>query len=308
MKVIISGGTGFIGRHLASRLAARADDVVVLTRSGRLPAELAGSERVTPVTWDPPSGGAWQKSIDGADAIVHLAGEQAVGQRYTDSVKARIFESRVKTAEALVQGIDMAEKKPRVFVSASGVGFYGGRSDAELLDESAPGGHDFLADICKQWEGAVRGAEQYGVRVAIARLGVVFAPDGGALETMVRPFKLFAGGPIGSGRQYFAWVHLEDALRALLLLLDDGSCRGPFNVVAPHALPQAELAHELGRVLGRPSIVPAPGFALKLLFGEGAVPLLTGQNTVPRALSEHGFEWKFGELGAALADCLARPS
>jgi len=305
MRVVISGGTGFIGRHLATRLAARGDDLVILTRSGKLPAELSGSGRVTAAAWDPPAPGAWQQSIDGADAIVHLAGEQAVGQRYTAAVKARIHASRVHSAERLVEAIASAEKKPRVFVTASGVGYYGGHRDAEPLDESSPPGNDFLAEVCQQWEGAARTAERYGVRVAIARLGVVFGRGGGALETMVRPFKLFAGGPIGSGRQCFAWVHLEDAISALLLLLDDDSCRGPFNVVAPRTPSQAEVAHALGKVLGRPSIMPAPSFALKLLFGEGALPLITGQNAVPRALREHGFEWKFGDLSAALEDCLA---
>jgi uncharacterized protein len=304
MRVVMSGGTGFIGRHLALRLESRGDEIIVLTRSGRLPPELAET-RVRALSWDAVSGGEWQKSVDGADAIIHLAGDQAVGTRFTAGRKARILTSRVTSAERLVEAVAAAANKPRAFLSAGGVSYYGGREDAQPLDESAPAGNDFLAEVCQKWEGAVRGAERYGVRVAIARMGVVFGPGIHTLEVMSRPFKFLIGGPLARGRQYFPWVHLEDVLRAYLLLLDDESCRGPFNLVAPETPPEAEVARALGKVLRRPSWIPAPSFALKLLFGEGAVPLLTGQNVVPRALREHGFEWKFGELGAALEDCLA---
>jgi len=307
MRVVLSGGTGFIGRHLAARLAARGDEISILTRSGKLPEELSGTAGVQAVAWDPPAPGAWQKSIDGADAIVHLAGEQAVGKRHTAAVRERILVSRVASAERLVEAIGAAAHKPRVFVSASGVDYYGGRSDGEPVDESSPAGSDPLSEVCVQWEAAARAAEPHGVRVAIARFGVVFSGDGGPLQTMALPFKLLVGGKLGNGRQYFCWIHLEDALRALLLLLDDDGCRGAFNVVAT-AVPQAELAHTLGKVLHRPSFIPAPGFALKLLFGEGARPLLTGRNAVPRALRERGFEWRFAEVLPALEECFARRS
>ncbi len=285
------------------RLAARGDDIVVLTRAGKLPKRLASTARVEAVAWDPPAPGPWQKSIDGADAILHLAGEQAVGQRYTDAVKQRIFASRVLSAERLVEAVGMADKKPRAFVSASGVGFYGGRLDDAPLDESAPPGDDFLANVCVRWEAAAQAASEYGARVAMVRTGVVFGKHGGALATMALPFKLFVGGRLASGRQYFSWIHLEDVLNVYLRLLDD-DVRGPVNAVAPEVVPQAEVARTLGRILGRPALLPAPGFALKALFGEGATPLVTGQNAVPRALEKLGFEWRFPTLEAALRDCL----
>ncbi len=304
MRIVVSGGTGFIGRSLVARLLGRGDEVVVLTRSGKLPENLAGQARASALAWDPPAPGAWQKSIDGADAVVHLAGEQAVGQRYTETVKKRIFASRVTSAERLVEAVAKAEKKPRVFVSASGVGYYGGRLDDTPLDESAPAGSDFLADVCVHWEAAARAASEFGTRVAIARTGVVFGKHGGALETMSKPFKLFVGGPIASGRQYFSWIHLEDVVAVYLRLLDD-DVSGPVNAVAPEAVPQGELARALGRALGRPALLPAPSFALRALFGEGATPLLTGQNAVPHALEKLGFTWKFPTLEGALRDCLA---
>jgi uncharacterized protein len=306
MRIVLTGGTGFIGQGLVPQLSARGDEVVALSRSGNLPAGLSGLKGVSAVAWDPPAPGAWQECADGADAIVHLAGEQAVGQRYTPAVKERIISSRVRTAERLVEAVAKAKVRPKVFVSASGVGYYGGHSDDTLFDESSPVGDDFLAKVCEQWEGAAHGAEKHGLRVAIARLGVVFGPGGGALETMARPFKLFVGGPIGNGRQSFTWVHRDDAVRALLLLIDDPTCSGPFNVVAPKSVPQGELARTLGKVLGRPAVLPAPSFALKVLFGEGAVPIVTGQNVAPRKLEQRGFEWRFGELEPALRQSLSK--
>ncbi|HEV8247290.1 MAG TPA: TIGR01777 family oxidoreductase, partial [Polyangiaceae bacterium] len=221
MRIVVSGGTGFIASALVPRLAARGDEVLILSRSGKLPERFAQSPGLSALSWDPPAPGPWQKSIDGVDAVVHLAGEQAVGQRYSEAVKKRIVASRVGSAERLVEAIAMAERKPRAFISASGVGYYGGRLDDLPLDESAPAGSDFLADVCRQWEAAARTAEPHGVRVAIARTGVVFGRHGGALETMIKPFRLFVGGPIASGQQYFSWIHLQDMVRVYLRLLDD---------------------------------------------------------------------------------------
>jgi uncharacterized protein (TIGR01777 family) len=302
-RIVVSGGTGYVGTALVKRLSATGKEVVVLARSGRLPPSLQGLSGVSAVPWDARSLGAWASSVDGAAAIVHLAGEPAVGQRFTDSVKTRIFESRVKSAEALVQAIERAERRPSVLVSASGVGYYGPRGE-EPCDETTAAGDDFLARVCIAWEGAARAAEPLGVRVAITRLGVVLGPGGGALPVMARPFKLFAGGKLGDGRQFFSWVHLDDAVAVLERCLNDESISGPLNVAAPEAVPQADFAEALGRALHRPAWLPAPSFALKLLFGEGSGPILTGQRAVPKRLEALGFQFRHPRLEETLSDAL----
>lgn len=302
-RIVVSGGTGYVGTALVKRLSATGKEVVVLARSGRLPPTLQNLPGVSALPWDAQSLGAWASSVDGAAAIVHLAGEPAVGQRFTQAVKKRILESRVKSGEALVQAIERAARRPLVLVSASGVGYYGPRGD-EPCDESTSAGDDFLARVCVAWEATVRAAEPLGVRVAIARLGVVLGPGGGALPVMARPFKWFAGGKLGDGRQFFSWVHLDDAVAALERCLNDESIRGPLNVAAPEAVPQAEFAEALGRALHRPAWLPAPSFALKLLFGEGSGPILTGQRAVPKRLEAIGFQFRHPKLDETLSDAL----
>lgn len=301
-RIVVTGGTGFVGRALVKKLAP-GREIVVLTRGGKLPDELAASGAVSALSWDAESVGDWASAIDGAFAVVHLAGEQAVGVRWTDEVKQRLWDSRVKSSEALVAAIARATKKPRVLVSASGVDYYAGRLTDEPVDESEPPGESFLAKLCVAWEGAVRGAEAHGVRVVSMRLGVVIA-KGGPLSTMALPFKLFVGGPLGTGRQIFSWVHCQDALTALARALHDDAMSGAFNVVAPEALPQAEWAKRLGRALHRPAFMPAPSFALRALFGEGAEPILLGRRAVPKRLEALGFRFAFPSVDGALADAL----
>lgn len=302
-RIVISGGSGYLGKALVARLVQEQREVVVLTRSSELPPELARLPNVRAVRWDAGSPGEWEKTLDGAFGVVHLAGEQAVGARYTEAVKRRIFDSRVKTAQAIVRAIGNAEHRPKVLVSASGVGYYGARGD-EACDEETPPGDDFLAGVCVAWEGAAREAETLGVRVVSARFGIVLGPGGGALSVMSRPYRMFVGGPIGSGRQMFSWVHLDDALSAIERCLLDATLSGPVNVAAPHAVTHAELAQKLGRTLKRPSLIPAPSFALKLLFGEGATPLLTGQRAVPKKLEQAGFRFAHPDLDEALSASL----
>jgi uncharacterized protein (TIGR01777 family) len=301
-RVVISGGTGFLGQRVATRLAGEGTEVVVLTRSGRLPERLSAVAGISAAQWDAASPGEWERELDGAAAVIHLAGEQAVGVRYTESVKQRILDSRVKSGEALVRAIEKAKARPEVFVSASGVGYYGGRLDDQPLDESAPAGSDFLAAVCVAWEGAVAQVQALGVRLVVARFGIVLGRGGGALSTMARPFKWFVGGKIGSGEQMFTWVHVDDAVEVLCRALTDAELSGPVNVAAPNAVHHSELAHALGRALHRPSFLPVPGFALRALFSEGAVPLLTGQRAVPRKLEQIGYRFHYRELEAALAE------
>lgn len=242
------------------------------------------------------------------DAVLNLSGEQAVGVRYSESVKARILNSRVDTTHWLVRAIAQAEEKPKVFVCASGTGFYGSTLSTQRLDESAPAGNDFLALVCVAWEAAARAAEEFGVRVVHARISPVLSEKGGALEVMLRPFKLFVGGPIGTGKQGFSWIHLDDQIAALLRACDDGALIGPVNFCAPEPLSNGALSAIIGELLRRPAFFKAPSFALKTLFGEGAEPLLGGHFAVPRALERVGFEFRYADVRSALTAILRAQS
>jgi uncharacterized protein (TIGR01777 family) len=302
-SIVVTGGTGYIGRALVRRLVARGSEVVVLSRSAELPADLAVLERVRSVAWNPAAAGEWASVLEGAQALVHLAGRPAVGARYTPQVKRDIFESRVKSTEVLVEALARVEKKPSVFVCASGVGYFGGRPDDHPpLEESAPPGDDFLAHVCVEWEARARTAERLGLRVVSARFAAVLGRGDGPLAVMALPFKLMGGGPLGTGRQLFCWVHLEDALDALELALGDARVSGPVNVAAPNALPFAEVSRALGRALHRPSWLPVPAFGLKALYGEGALPLITGQRAYPAKLLGLGFKFRYPTLPEALAE------
>jgi uncharacterized protein (TIGR01777 family) len=234
------------------------------------------------------------------DVVVNLAGEQAVGVRYSARVKAGIENSRVQSTEWLVRALEDAAERPRVFVCASGVGYYGSTLASTRVDESAPPGTDFLAQVCVAWEAAAARAEAFGVRVVRARIAAVISEQGGALEALLRPFKLFVGGPIGSGRQGFSWIHLDDQIAALLRCCDDSALAGAVNLCAPEPVSNAELSRIIADLLGRPALLKAPSFALKALFGDGAEPLLGGQWAVPLALQRVGFEFRYADVRSAL--------
>jgi hypothetical protein len=302
-RYLISGGTGFIGGQLVQELLHRDATVRVLTRDAaharqRLPSA------VEAVEWDPGRGVLAPSALDGVDVVVHLAGEQAVGTRYTDEVKQRIRESRVASTRLLVQAMQASSRRPRAFISGSAVGYYGARSPDEVVDETSAAGTDFLASVTVDWEAAAEPAVALGVRVVLARFGIVLGPGGGALERMALPFKMFVGGPIGSGRQAVSWIHIRDVVRALVRCATDAAISGPVNVVAPRAATNAELSRAIGAATGRPSWLPVPTSALRALFGEGAVPLLTGQRAVPAVLQRAGFSWDYPELGPAVAAAL----
>jgi uncharacterized protein len=301
VKILVTGGTGFIGRHLAGALLARGDSVRLPTRSPRSAEVPEGAEVVA---WDPDASD-WYDMVDGQDAVVHLAGEPVVGVRWTDSVKAEVEASRVRSTERLVEAMWRAKERPKVFISGSGVGYYGHRGDAPL-DEQSEGGGDFLALVCKHWEAAAQKAEDLGIRVVRTRFGVVFGRGGGALSEMVKPFKAFVGGPIGSGRQVVSWVHMEDVVGILVRALGDPALQGAINVTAPSPVTNGELSRALGEVLGRPSFVRVPEFALRLRFGEGADPLLTGQRALPKVMQDAGYVWVYPEARAALVEALGR--
>ena len=244
------------------------------------------------------------------DVVFNLAGEQAVGVRYTSGVKERILQSRVQSTDWLVHAMQRAPAtdKPRVFVCASGTGYYGSTLDSARVDESAPPGSDFLAQVCVAWEAAAQRAEAQGVRVVRARIAPVLSERGGALQALLRPFKLFVGGPVGSGKQGFPWIHLDDQVAALLRCADDSELSGAVNLCAPEPVSNAELSKIIGDLLGRPAFLKAPRFALKALFGEGAEPLLGGQFAVPRVLERAGFEFRYADVRSALTAVLRASS
>jgi uncharacterized protein (TIGR01777 family) len=302
MKVVIGGANGLIGKRLVQALRARGDDVVALVRT---PGSASFGEGVTVAQWDGRSLGPWASHVNGAGAVVNLAGASVAAHRWTEAFKREIADTRVDSTRAFVAAIAAAQHRPKVFVSASAVGIYGDRGDA-LLDESAAPGAGFLAGVCKAWEEEASRAEALGVRVPLIRTGVVLArpSEGGALQQMVIPFKLFAGGPIGSGKQWLPWIHIEDEVAIFLWAIGDARASGPVNAAAPAPATMAAFSKALGHALGRPSWAPVPGFMLKLLVGEFADALLGGQRLVPKLLLDSGFEFRFKICEAALAELL----
>lgn len=300
MKYVVTGGTGFIGGALCQVLLDDGHEVVVLTRLARP----SRHRRQRFVGWSPPDLGPWvQEGLDGADGLVHLAGESIVAARWTAEQKRRIVDSRVGSTETLVRAMRQVSRKPPVLVNASAVGYYGPQGD-ETLDESAPPGSDLLATTCQQWEAAARQAEPLGVRVVRVRIGVVLALDGGALAKMLPPFQRGLGGPLGSGRQWMSWIHRDDLISVIRWALADARVSGAVNATAPNPATMREFARTLGRVLHRPAVLPVPATVLRMLLGEMAQMLLTGQRVMPAAAQRLGFRFAYPELEAALRACL----
>lgn len=306
-RVIITGGTGLLGRALARRLAASGREVVLLSRSAAAAASpLALPPGCRLAVWDGRSADGWGELASGAAAIVNLAGESIAGGRWTATRKARIMASREQAAAAVVEAIALARTPPRVLVQASAIGYYGDRGD-ELLPESASSGNGFLAETARAWEAASLPAESYGVRRVVARTGIVLARDGGALPKMALPFRLGAGATLGSGRQWMSWIHLADESAALELLIDHPEARGAVNLSAPVPVTQTAFARVLAATLHRPLFARAPAFALRALLGEMAELVLASQRVVPRQLLELGFRFRCATVEAALAELCAPP-
>jgi uncharacterized protein len=306
MKVAIAGATGFVGTRLVEKLQAAGHQVVVLSRdaakAGRVfPASAYPNLEV--VAYTPAESGDWQKSIAGCDAVVNLAGVPIAEERWTAARQQAILDSRRLTTAKLVEAIVNANPKPSVFVSASAIGYYGTSETAEF-DENSPAGNDFLAAVCKDWEAAAQPAKNAGTRLAILRLGIVLGM-GGALAKMLPPFKLFAGGPIGTGKQWFSWIHREDAVDLILYSLQNSQVQGVLNATAPNPVRMNELCQTLGEVLSRPSWLPVPSFALEMLLGDGAKVVLEGQKVLPKQTLASGFQYQYPTLKLALAEILA---
>lgn len=299
MKVVVAGGSGFIGRALVRELGDRGDKVVVLSRG---PGRDEGPVRT--VHWTPGEAGPWEAELLGADAVLNLAGEPVADARWTDARKREIEQSRVESSRGIADVLARGGHRVKVFVNVSAVGFYGNHHGDAPVDESTPPGDDFLARVCVAREAAAEPARRGIVRVCHARMGVVLGPDGGVLAKMVPPFRAFVGGPLGDGKQPIPWVHRRDAVRALVFAIDHAELDGPFNVTAPEPATMNELARTLGLVLGRPAAIRVPGAALKLALGEAADVVLKGQRALPKRLVELGFAFVFPDLKSALADAV----
>lgn len=299
MKIIIAGGSGLIGLSLAANLAETNYDVIILSRSPEKMRHLPSG--VVAHKWDGQTAEGWGHLADGAKAIINLAGEGIADGRWTAERKVRIRNSRVYPGQAIVQAIEAASTKPEVVIQASAVGYYGPQNDAKITEET-PSGNDFLAEICRAWEDSVAPITNMGVRLVRIRTGVVLSLDGGALPKMALPFKLFAGGPIGSGKQWLPWVHLNDTVAAIQYLMETKAASGPYNLTAPNPLTNAQFGHVLGKVLGRPAFMPTPALAMKLIFGEMSTVLLDGQRAVPEKLQALDYKFQYPDAESALRD------
>jgi uncharacterized protein (TIGR01777 family) len=301
MKWIVTGGTGLVGKKLVRAIDKDGDEIIVLSRSA---APHKGHVRT--IVWNPEKIGDWTKEIEGADVVVHLTGEPIADGRWTEERLAKIRSSRTVSTKLIADAILAAEDKPTVFVSASAVGFYGHENGDAKLDETSAPGNDIIADICVDWENAASPAEAV-TRVVHPRIGVVLSPDGGMLKTILPAFRAFVGGPVGTGKQWVSFVHIDDAIRAILFAVEHEKVSGAFNVTAPNPVTMNALSENLARVIHRPNLFRVPTFAARLALGKMADVALTGQRVLPQKLLDFGFEFRFPEIEPALQELLVHP-
>ncbi|MEL6579133.1 MAG: TIGR01777 family oxidoreductase [Cyanobacteria bacterium J06621_12] len=305
MKIAITGATGLVGSRLVEQLNKLGHQILVFTRNPSkaqtaFPASAFANLEV--VKYEPQESGAWQQSVSGCDAVINLAG-QPIAERWSPQQKKAILDSRQLGTRKLVEAIAMAEEKPQVLVSGSAVGYYG-TSETAAFDESGSPGTDFLAQVCQNWEAEAQKVTEYGVRLVILRIGIVLA-NGGALGKMIGPFKMFAGGPIGSGKQWFSWIHRDDLVGLIAKAVEDKNMSGVYNATAPNPVRMGKLCQTLGEVMNRPSWLPVPNFVLEIMLGDGAIVVLEGQQVLPKQTQQIGFSYKYPELKPALADIVS---
>lgn len=294
MNIVVAGGTGFLGSAIVRKLLEQHHEVTLLSRSA---ADAPWNVRLD--RWDGRTVGDWLKSIEDADAIINLAGASIGGGRWTKKRKELIRDSRVQSTSAIVEGLRRVKRKPRVLVNASGVDYYG-HVPEHRVDEASPAGTDFLSQVCSDWEAAAQGAAESGARVVMMRTSFVIGEGSEAFRRMVLPFKLFAGGPYGSGSQWFSWIHLNDVVAGYLIAVQNPAFQGAVNLTSPNPVRVNDLAKTLGKVLDRPSVLPAPAFALRVVLGEMADLLLKGRRALPEKLKKAGFMFRFPNLEDAL--------
>lgn len=301
MRIAITGATGFVGGRLIERLQAEGHSILALCRDPGKARQLYPQARFPSVEilgYTPTVAGDWQVALSGCDGVVNLAGEPIAETRWTPERKRQILESRQMGTRRLVEAINQANPRPTVLVSASAIGYYG-TSETAAFDESSAPGNDFLAEVCQAWEQEAQNVKNSGTRLVILRFGIVLGM-GGALAKMLTPFKLFAGGPIGSGHQWFSWIHREDLVNLILQALTQPEMQGVFNATAPRPVRMDELSATLGQVMHRPSWLPVPSFALEVLLGDGAIVVLEGQQVLPKQTLATGFQYQYPEVKQAL--------
>lgn len=301
-KIIITGATGLIGRKLSQKLFEAGHQIIIFSRDA-LSAKKVLKKEFTYIDWDYRKNDNWLESISSADAIVHLAGINLFSKRWNKKFKEEILASRKETTKAVVDAIKLSERKPEVFVSASGVGYYGDCGD-KLLDENSPAGNDFLAEVCKVWESEAAEVERAGVRRVSVRTGIVLSREDGALKKMLLPFKLFIGGPLGNGKQWFPWIHIDDIVGIYCHAIENQNLSGAVNAASPNICTMKEFARTLGKVLHRPSLFPVPEFALKIAIGEAGKVVLMSQRVEVKKILDSGYKFKFEKLEEALRNLL----
>ncbi|HBE16185.1 MAG TPA: TIGR01777 family protein [Cyanobacteria bacterium UBA11149] len=302
MKVAITGATGFVGSRLVKRLLSQNHQPLILTRNP------TGAARMFPkleiVAYTPTVSGSWQNAIAGCDAVVNLAGVPIAEHRWSPQRKEEIFNSRQLVTQKIVEAIAQANPKPAVLINTSAIGYYG-TSETATFDENSPSGNDFLAQVCQAWEGEAMKVKDPGVRLVILRFGIVLG-NGGALAKMLPPFQMFAGGPIGTGKQWFSWIHIDDLVNLIITALTQSQIEGVLNATAPNPVRMSEFCHTLGEVLHRPSWLPVPSFAIEALLGEGASVVLEGQEVLPKRTLNYGFQYQYPTAKEALTEILTK--
>jgi uncharacterized protein (TIGR01777 family) len=300
MRILITGGTGTIGRRLVAHLIKHGHALTVVSRQPYRPASLPA--KLTFVHWDGRTTSDWGRHVAESEAIVNLAGAGLADARWTDKRKRIIQESRVQAGQAVVEAVRAAQNKPKVLIQSSAIDYYGAEHDDEVITEESGPGHSFLAEVCQVWEDSTRPVTEMGVRRVIIRTAAVLDPLGGAFPKLVLPFRFFVGGRLGSGQQWFSWIHYFDAVEAIRFLIENEAAQGPFNLAAPSPVKNQEFTRTLGQVMKRPAFMVAPSFALNLLLGELATTVLEGQRAMSVRLPELGFAYQYPQLDKALTN------
>jgi hypothetical protein len=302
MKIAITGATGLVGTSLVNKLHNEGNQIIVFTRNSDKARRIfpsAAFSNVEIVQYTPQKSGEWQQKISGCDAVVNLAGEP-IAERWTAQQKQAILESRQIGTRKIIEAIAKAAEKPQVLVSGSAIGYYG-TSETTVFDETSSPGNDFLAQVCQNWEAEAEKVKEFGVRLVIVRIGIVLA-NGGALGKMIGPFKMFAGGPIGNGRQWFSWIHRDDLVNLIATAIARPDMSGVYNATSPNPVKMGQLCQALGEVMNRPSWLPVPDFVLEVLLGDGAKVVLEGQQVLPKQTQSTGFSYQYPELKPALQE------
>ena len=307
MRIIITGGTGLIGQKLAKDFIDAGHELIILTRNPNHPGNRSSGARYE--AWDSKTSQGWGQLVNGTDVIINFAGENIAGTsffptRWTTKQRERIQKSRIQAGEAVVQAVRESENKPSLVIQASAIGYYGPQGEL-VLTETSPAGNDFLAHTCEIWEKSTAEIDEMGVRRAVLRTGIYLSPEGGALARLLLPYKLFAGGPMGSGKQWYSWIHPDDLAGAVQFIIENDKAKGVFNLTAPHPLPNRDFGKALGREMHRPSWIPLPSFILRGLFGDVATVVVDGQRVIPKRLIDMGYTFKFPEIEVAFKELLS---